>query len=216
MKKERIIEIIAALLFTFCGGFCDAYTLTQRGGVYTNMQTGNLVKLCISISNGVFNFSFFLPIICFCFGIFFTVLFNKFKYYKHIVIGFLFGVSIISAFIPNNDNWGTLCVCLLSLSGAAQFEAFRKCATYTYTSTMCTNNMRLFAEASADFLKDKSNKKVFFYLAIILTFSLGAIVSALLCKALGLYTIALLSAIYLILYLLLLQKSWIIKQCINK
>ena len=41
-----------AYLLTMVGGFLDAYTYFERGGVFANAQTGNIVKLGIALSNG--------------------------------------------------------------------------------------------------------------------------------------------------------------------
>ena len=67
---------------------------------------------------------------------------------------------------------------------------------------MCTNNMRLLMENAVNFFDDKKNKKVFFFLSIILCFCLGAIISALISKALTAYTISIVAAIYLIIFIL--------------
>ena len=62
-KKEIIIEYITAFTLTFIGGFTDAYTLIYRGGIFSNMQTGNLVKFVIGLSNLKFEIIYLIPII---------------------------------------------------------------------------------------------------------------------------------------------------------
>ena len=208
MKKQAITQLIIAFLFTFCGGFCDAYTLINRGGLYSNMQTGNLVKFSIALGEGKFELMFFLPIIFFCLGILFAVLLNKKKKHNALILIIMLVISIASIFIPTGDTWNIVCVCALSVVGAMQFEAFNICLTTNYTSTMCTNNMRLLMENAVNFFSDKKNKKVFFFLTIILCFAIGALISALLSKAITTYAICVVSAIYVaILIILLVNKD---------
>ena len=208
MKKQAIIQLTIAFLFTFCGGFCDAFTLINRGGLYSNMQTGNLVKFSIAIADGRFELIFFLPIVFFCLGILFAVLINRKKKHNLLILIFMLVISIASIFIPTGDTWNIVCVCALSVVGAMQFEAFNVCLTTNYTSTMCTNNMRLLMKNAVNFFSDKKNKRVFFFLAIILCFALGALISALISKAITTYSICVVSAIYVaILIILLINKA---------
>ena len=208
MKKQAIIQLIIAFLFTFCGGFCDAYTLINRDGLYSNMQTGNLVKFFIALGEGKFELMYFLPIIFFCLGILFAVLLNKKKKHNALILIIMLVISIASIFIPTGDTWNIVCVCALSVVGAMQFEAFNVCLTTNYTSTMCTNNMRLLMENAVNFFSEKKNKKVFFFLTIILCFAIGALISALLSKAINNYAICVVSAIYVaILIILLVNKD---------
>ena len=68
MNKKNLVSLITALLLTFAGGFVDAYTFIYRGGVFATMQTGNLIKLFVNLTNGVFKLIYLLPIIVFLIG----------------------------------------------------------------------------------------------------------------------------------------------------
>ena len=208
MKKSNILEYVIAFLFTFAGGFCDAYTLIYRRGLFANMQTGNLVKFCISLADGKFELIYFLPIICFLLGCLFAILINKKKSHNVVLLIVMLAITLGCIFMPKADTWDVVCVCALSFSGAIQFEGFRECVKTTYTSTMCTNNMRLLMESTVDFVNDKKDKKVFFYLGIILCFGLGAAISALIGKAITTYSISIVTVIYLsILIMLIITKN---------
>ena len=211
MKKSSILEYVIAFLFTFAGGFCDAYTLIYRRGLFANMQTGNLVKFCISLADGSFEPMYFLPIICFLLGCLIAILVNKKKAHNIVLLIAMLALTIGSIFTPNTDTWNVACVCLLSVTGAIQFEAFHQCVKTTYTSTMCTNNMRLLMESTVEFASDKKNKRVFFFLGIILCFGLGAVISTLIGKAITTYSISIVAGIYLTILVMLL----IIKQKIE-
>lgn len=203
MKKSNILEYIIASLFTFAGGFCDAYTLIYRRGLFANMQTGNLVKFCISLADGSFEPMYFLPIICFLLGCLIAIIVNKKKSHNIILLIAMLALTIGCIFIPNTDTWNVACVCLLSVTGAIQFEAFHQCVKTTYTSTMCTNNMRLLMESTVEFASDKKNKRVFFFLGIILCFGLGAVISALIGKLITIYAISIVAGIYLAILIML-------------
>ena len=195
MKKESIVQIIVALLLTFCGGFCDTYTFVTRGGVFAFMQTGNLIKFCIAlVNNQTFELMFFLPILFFVLGCILAALFHKCKYQYVFTLGVLFLSYLGCGFCPQNYEWNLVCVCILSIIGAMQFEAFRHCLNYYYTSTMCTNNMRLFSES----LVERNKEKVLFYLSIILMFVVGCLVGVVTSKAMGIYSLCPFSSIYLI------------------
>ncbi|MBP5574220.1 MAG: DUF1275 domain-containing protein [Bacilli bacterium] len=127
MKKSNIISLISALLLTFAGGFVDAYTFIYRGGVFATMQTGNLIKFFISLVNGSFQLMFLLPIIVFIGGCIIAALLKDNKYQSPITLISLLVVFIAAGFCPQTEAWNIVCVCLLSLVGAMQFESFRHC-----------------------------------------------------------------------------------------
>lgn len=44
IKRPHLYQLRElALAFTFCGGFIDAYTFTERGGTLAAGQTGNII-----------------------------------------------------------------------------------------------------------------------------------------------------------------------------
>ena len=193
MKKSNVISLISALLLTFAGGFVDAYTFIYRDGVFATMQTGNLIKFFIALTNGTFKLLFLLPIIFFIIGCLIAALLRKSKFQSHIALLSLVVISLLAGFCPQKEAWNIVCVCSLSLVGAMQFEAFRRCLTYRYTSTMCTNNMRLFAVGIAE----KDINKVILYVSIITMFVVGIVIGVLLGKALNVYAISPIAGIYL-------------------
>lgn len=199
MKRNIFGQLIVAFLFTFMGGFCDGYTYMCRNGMFSYMQTGNLIKFCIALANGSFEYCFLIPIVCFCLGCIASVLIGKYKYYTYITLLILIATYVASGFCPNEDIWNIIAVSALSFVGAMQFQAFNKCLSYNYTSTMCTNNMRLFSNSIAN----KNLRKALFYLAIILCFAVGVVASTLMSKVIGIYTIAPSASIFVIIFILL-------------
>lgn len=193
MNKRNIISLISALLLTFAGGFTDAYTFIYRGGVFSTMQTGNLIKFFVSLTNGEFKLMFILPIAFFILGCVLAALLRKSKFQSHIVLSALIIIYVIAGLCPKTEAWDIVSVSLLSIVGAMQFEAFRRCLGYRYTSTMCTNNIRLL---SANIVEGKG-KVIAIYAGIIATFIIGIVIGVLVIKSMEMYSIIPLTGIYL-------------------
>lgn len=194
MKKQYYIHIVVALLLTFCGGFCDVYTFLTRGGVFANMQTGNLIKFFIHlINNQSFELMFILPILFFVLGCIIAAFMMKWEYQYVLTLILLFFSFLGCGFCPQSEAWDLVCVCILSVTGAMQFQAFRHCVNYYYTSTMCTNNMRLLSES----IVEKNKRKILFYFSVILMFAAGCAAGVVSTKAMGIYSLCPFSSIYL-------------------
>lgn len=194
MKKYEYLSLIEAFLFTFIGGFSNAYTYILRGGIFSNMQTGNLIKFIIGLSNGNFEPLYFIPIIFFIIGCLITPLLNKLKNSYIIDQIIILLTYLICGFIPSSTILNILTVSIMAFIGAILFDSFNECLNTTYTSIMCTNNMRLFSKS----IIEKNYKKVLFFILIIISFSIGVLVSALLGKVFELYSISFLSIIVFI------------------
>ena len=193
MNKRNIISLVTALLLTFAGGFTDAYTFIYRGGVFATMQTGNLIKFFINLTNGEFKLAFLLPIVFFIIGCVIARLLRKCKYQAHIALVSLNVIYVIAGLCPKTEVWDVVSVSLLSIVGAMQFEAFRRCLGYRYTSTMCTNNIRLFSVSIAE----GKGKAVALYASIIATFVVGIVIGVLVGKGMTTYSIMPMAGIYL-------------------
>ena len=193
MNKRNIISLISALLLTFAGGFTDAYTFIYRGGVFSTMQTGNLIKFFISLTNGEFKLMFILPIAFFILGCVLAALLRKNKFQSHIVLSTLIIIYVIAGLCPKTEVWDIVSVSLLSIVGAMQFEAFRRCLGYRYTSTMCTNNIRLLSVNIAE----GKGKVIAIYASIIATFIIGIVIGVFVGKGMEMYSLIPLTGIYL-------------------
>ena len=126
-KKHIYLEYIIAFLLAFCGGYTDAYTLIYRGGLFSFMQTGNLVKFIIAITDGRFELSYLLPIILFCLGVIVVAILNKEKDRSILILSIISIVLLASGFLPDTNISNIISICLLSVIGSMQFQAFRKC-----------------------------------------------------------------------------------------
>ncbi len=206
INKKIHLELIIAFILSFCSGFCDGYTLLFRDGTFAYMQTGNLVKFIIFLVNGSFEFIYFMPIVLFMVGVLIATILNK-NEDRSVIVLLLMSISFLGVgFLPNTNISNIICICILSIIGAMQYQTFRKCGEIYYSSTMCTNNMRLLIDGTA---KDKNYKKTLFFLTILIMFSLGVLVSTLLGKVFDFYTISFLSllSILLVVFELIIKKK---------
>ncbi|OUQ74212.1 hypothetical protein B5E48_13250 [Massilimicrobiota sp. An105] len=75
-KNDQMSEsFLLASLLAIVGGFLDAYSYVCRDHVFANAQTGNIVKLGMSIAQGdsFQTVKYLIPILAFFLGVFITM-----------------------------------------------------------------------------------------------------------------------------------------------
>lgn len=163
------------------------------------MQTGNLMKFLIGLTEGKIYWINLLPLLSFIVSTFLASLLNDIKYSNTGSILLQIILAIIVLFLPNKVDFNIISLCLLSTNIGFQFAYFRKVESYTYSGNMNTNNMRILTKTLADFIKGKASfNKVLFYLLVTFDFAFGVISAALLTKAINVYALAVLLPIYLL------------------
>ena len=208
--KDRVFtkSVAAGIILAFAGGGLDAYTYICRGGVFSSMQTGNILKFGISVAEGDFIgcSRFVLPIISFVLGVVFCEIISRgknSKYFNQFCVFLEMLVFSAVAFIPKG-NLDNLANCVISFVTAMQFNCFRKLDSLAVATTMCTGNLRSFAEMLTKVLVEKKAvhlKKATKYFLIIMSFFLGAVTAAFAEKFIGLYSISV-SAVSLFIFLI--------------
>lgn len=193
-KVQMSESIPVGILLALSGGFMDAYSYMCRGEVFANAQTGNIMLMGISISEGDIGvaMSYFCPVFAFVAGIFianvlrhYFIDYHKICWKQFCTIAeavFLFGAS----FVPQELN--LLANSMISFACGVQVQAFKKISGNNIATTMCIGNLRTAICAISDslFLSDKSiAKKGLFYLMIIGVFVLGAVFGNLCVDILG-------------------------------
>lgn len=184
-----------AYLLTLAGGYLDAYTYFERGGVFANAQTGNIVKLGIALANGARDqyLTFLIPILSFAAGIL-TALFINAALNKRgirlvrrsVLVVEIIGLGIVAC-IPTDPRWNMLANCIVSFVAAMQFEAFGTFRGEVIATTMSTGNLRKFIDnlyagvTQSDISKINSAST---YLTIIITFTFGAFLGTRVCNVL--------------------------------
>ena len=73
MKNEKQVSesIKLGVLLSLSGGFMDAYSYIERGKVFANAQTGNMLLLGVNIAEGHYSLiiHYLFPILAFVIGI---------------------------------------------------------------------------------------------------------------------------------------------------
>jgi len=137
------------ILLAIAGGFLDAYTFISRGGVFANAQTGNIVLVGISASKGEWMnaITYIPPILAFVIGVIVVQIIkdNSSRLFIHdwprVVLIFEIIVLFIIGFIPRTVPDIVVNV-TISFIAAIQVSSFPKLAGSSYSSTMCTGNLR--------------------------------------------------------------------------
>lgn len=171
------------LLLTLSGGFQDAYTYIDRGHVFANAQTGNIVLMAVSLLSGAFKTSamYLVPIISFIAGILCAEAIRqhckdrKKVHWRQIIVGTEVILLFLVGFIPTTLN--PLANAIVSFVCAMQVEAFRKLRGRAIASTMCIGNMRTGTENLYHYISKKDRKylhNALHYFAVILIFAIGA------------------------------------------
>lgn len=212
-KQEQMSEsLILSLLLAFSGGFQDAYTYIERGHVFANAQTGNVVLMSASILDRDFGemMRYLSPLLVFITGIIIADIIEhhmketQILHWRQMIIMTEIIIMVIVGVLP--PRYDMLANCLVSLACAMQVETFRDFCGNAYASTMIIGNVRSGTHALSRFIlmRNKADiKKAAEYFGVILVFGLGAGVSALLTPKWGEMTIYGSALILLICYLLM-------------
>ena len=185
-------------LLTMSGGLQDAYTYINRGGVFANAQTGNIVRMSENLLEWDLPgfLSYLFPVLAFALGVMVSEevrVRSKDKsklHWREYVVVIEILILFVSAFIPHNLD--ALANALISLSCAMQVEAFKKVHGFAYASTMCIGNLRSGTEALHEYLVTKDKKfrtKALEYFGMITIFAIGAGIGTLTAHHFGIYGI---------------------------
>lgn len=189
MEKEGQMSesFILALLLALVGGFFDAYTYICRDQVFANAQTGNIVKVGMSIASKdyIHTLRYFIPILAFCLGIMLTMFIrnrfikNERIHWRQIILIIEMIIVFVVGWIPIKSFFNVIANVLVSFICAMQVEAFRKFLGRPFASTMCTGNLRSGTEYLYQAIVNKDKKhliRCLHYYMIIVIFILGAII----------------------------------------
>ena len=194
-RSGQMSEAFVTMFFlTLSGGLQDAYTYMVRGGVFANAQTGNVVLMSAELFAGNLRgcLKYLIPILAFALGIFIaekiSAIFRNSRtiHWRQIVLGIEIVLLFAVGFIPQSAN--TVANAMVSFSCAMQVQAFRKVNGHPFASTMCIGNLRSGIEALSIWTRTKKpaeRDRAIHYLAVILSFAVGAGAGSTLVGALG-------------------------------
>lgn len=194
-KEKQYLECEKLWVFAmliFVAGFYGAYTLSVRGGVFCNAQTGNMALFGVALGSGNW---------------------GKALYYLIPISGYVLG-SMVSEAIPRHVRrfrlrWDTLltliemvavivvgfipataphqiCQVIINFICAMQYNTFRQAEGIGSATTFCTNHTRMFGSNLIRILFRRKEypdamEKVKSHGVMLLCFVLGAVASAFLC-----------------------------------
>lgn len=185
-----------AYLLTLVGGFLDAYTYFERGGVFANAQTGNIVKFGIALANGTQRAAYFFlfPICSFVLGLLAALTIKEIlerrrvRFVRRSVLITEMVVLAVVGFIPLGERWDTLANCLVSFVAALQYETFTTFRGEAIVTTMSTGNLKKFVDALFVGVVRNDTERIMrslVFASIIATFTFGAFLGTHACNALG-------------------------------
>lgn len=189
MKRAHSVSdsLPLAIMLAFSGGLMDAYSYLERGHVFANAQTGNIVLFSINLTTGNFMpaLTYLLPVVAFAIGIALASLLRIHYrgrprvHWRQIVVLIEALLFFCVAFIPQTFN--LLANSLISFACGAQVESFRKVQNKEMgiATTMCIGNLRSGVQAICEYhvTKNKATlKRGLYAFTIIIGFALGAVV----------------------------------------
>ena len=185
-------QLMFCLLLTLVGGFFDAYTFVNCGGIFANAQTGNLIFVGIGLINGdLYEVRHYLiPVLSFIVGVlvskYIESKYKELSIFKHIYM-LLFIQIIALTFIFFKGSLFALDIrpIVISFVCAIQFDGFRKVNNLVFASVFCTGNLRSMSEHLYKYviLKNKESKiPLFIYSSVIGVFLSGVLLGAAMSK----------------------------------
>ena len=188
LKGEWIRKYVFALLLTVAGGFAGAYSFSLRGGVFANMQTGNVLKTVLSLVDGGGVAEYVFPLLTFIFGTVIAVITGRAKFAEEIILSLEICAYAACFVFFTEAEFDIYANCIISFSCALQFEFYREVCGRGFCSVMSTNNLRMAVESFTLAAKNKSKeefKNGFFYFSFVPAFAFGVLCCALLSKSFG-------------------------------
>ena len=180
MSESIRLGIILAL----SGGFMDAYSYIQRGEVFANAQTGNMLLFGVNLSEGNYQvmLSYLFPVLAFAAGIALADIVRvregaNLLHWRQIAVLAEALILIIVSFIPTTMNLPANA--LTSFACGIQVESFRKIHGRGIATTMCIGNLRSGTENLHHYVHTKERKYLdssLLYYGIIVSFIIGAVI----------------------------------------
>ena len=185
-----------AYLLTLIGGYMDAYTYFERGGVFANAQTGNIIKLGIALANGTSDLylRYLIPICAFTLGLLASMVIkevlerHEMRLVRRTVLaGEILGLAVVGL-IPLGEELDIVANSIVSFVAAMQYETFTTFRGEAIVTTMSTGNLKKCVDALFAGIVHHDAAKLRrggLFLSIILTFTAGAFAGTRACDALG-------------------------------
>lgn len=179
----RVRLLIANMLIAGAGGLLTSYTYIMRGGVYANVQTGNLVLLGISIASGQAQWSYLVPVLAFMLGVMLAQLIEMHSHGTgrlrgpRLVLLVEAAVVSLTALMPHALD--LFASATISFVCGMQMDAFREYRGKQYATTLLTGNLRSGSEQLWYYVRSRDTKHLLAaggYGTLILSFFAGVLI----------------------------------------
>jgi uncharacterized membrane protein YoaK (UPF0700 family) len=188
-----------ALLLTLANAFLDSYTYLARGGVFANVQTGNVIFFALDLSQHkpVAALAHIWPILAFIAGVALASHLKSGRVDRLVahplrwIMALQVLVFAVIGFVPSTVPHSYVTV-PISFVAALQIGLFRSIGDLVYLPVATTGNlMRLVEYGYAGFVdkRDGSTKAFWIYGALTLTFAAGAVIGAFATRSLHVHAI---------------------------
>ncbi|TFV54718.1 DUF1275 domain-containing protein [Mycobacterium sp. PS03-16] len=196
---ERTRTLWFALLLTLTNGFLDAHTYFARGGVFANVQTGNVIFFAIDLSDSRFSaaLAHVWPLLAFVAGVALSahiksgrlerILPRSLRWTMAVQAATLAVIGFVPATVPH--TYVTVPIAFLA---AMQIGLFRNIGDLNYLPVATTGNLMRVVETAYDGFVDKhapSRRASGVYGTVIVAFALGAVLGAVASRAWGVHAI---------------------------
>lgn len=185
---DRARTLWFALLLTWVNGFMDAHTFFVRGGVFANVQTGNVIFFAIDASERrvAAAMAHVWPIVAFTFGILLAAHIKSGRAERTVTHPLRWTMAVqvlvlaVIGFVPVTVDHSYVTVPIAFLA-AVQMGLFRNIGDLAYLPVATTGNLMRFVEAGYDGFVEKrppSRRACGIYGTVILAFAGGALIGA--------------------------------------
>lgn len=205
-RAKQISESIElGIILALAGGFMDVYSYIGRDHVFANAQTGNILLVGVSISEGNWALAgrYFFPVVSFAVGIMLADLvherFGSVIHWRQVTVFFEAVILLGVSFIPGG-NFNLLANCLTSFACGMQVESFRKIHGHGIATTMCIGNLRNALQNVDDYIITHRRgflENGLLYFGVIFTFVFGAVLGNWCIERMGLHAIVVASLLLL-------------------
>ena len=175
-------------LLTVAGGMMGLYTYSLRGQVFSNAQTGNIVKMAAAIGWGRYKVALYylIPFTAYVLGTILSEILpekvrrTKFIRWDTLLVGIEIVTLFIVGFIPL--TWpDQIAQVIINFLCAMQFNTFRQAEGVPMATTFLTNHVRQIGVSIARVIKHheqekEARTKMIKHVKIILAFMFGGII----------------------------------------
>ena len=184
-------------LLTVAAGMMGLFTYNLRGGVFSNAQTGNIVKMAMAVGNGeiVEGLYYLIPFTAYVLGTVLSEILPEKVRSTHFIRWdtMLVGIEMIVLFLIGLMplSWPEqIAQVLISFLCSMQFNTFRQAEGIPMATTFVTNHVRQIGISLARTIKHheqeaEAKKKALKHAKIILAFFIGGTIMTFACNYFG-------------------------------